>query len=425
MYYKPAIPVLKQADLKTLPKVLSEHLSNNIPVNLIKSGTEDIVRIEFYFRAGNLAEDIPLIASTTNMMLSEGTENYTSTQLNRKLDFYGVFYNLFVEKDLAGIVLYCMNKYLEKTLELAYELLFRPTFPLSELKSLMKKRLNWFLINRDKVQNLAIDQFFQSVFGKDHPYGRQIVSDDFRTLTPETLKNFHSRYYSVDNMAVIVSGRMNDNTLHHLDKYFGRIRPSKTRPAVTSSFIRGDEKKCVHVNKEGTVQTAIRIGSSTINKRHPDYTGLKILDMIIGGYFGSRLMKNLREEKGYTYGIRSLVTSLDLTGYKIISTEVGNKNIRKAIDEIYKELTHLQEYSVGREELTIVRNYMMGEILRMFDGPFATAETYRSIWQFGLDESYFHRLADKIKTITPDEITDLAKTYYIIEDLYEITAGAG
>ncbi len=135
-------------------------------------------------------------------------------------------------------------------------------------------------------------------------------------------------------------------------------------------------------------------------------------------------MKNIREEKGYTYGISSSVSSLDLSGYKVISTEVGKQNCQKAIDEIYKEISMLQNVPVSNEELGIVRNYMSGEMVRMFDGPFALAESFRSAWEFGLDTSYYYSLAEKIKTIEPDEITELARTYYNIDELYEITVGS-
>ena len=134
-------------------------------------------------------------------------------------------------------------------------------------------------------------------------------------------------------------------------------------------------------------------------------------------------MKNIREEKGYTYGISSSVSSLDLTGFKVISTEVSQKNCQKAIDEIYREIKLLQSVPVKKEEMTVVRNYMYGEMVRMFDGPFALAESFKSVWEFGLDNNYYYRLADKIKTIDPDEIIELALTYYNVDELYEITVG--
>ena len=415
----PVFPVEKVV----IPDAVSLQLNNGVPVYLIDAGTEDIMRLEFTFKAGQVNEYLPLLASTTNRMLSEGSQNYSSEELNRIIDFHGVFLNLSAEKDRAGIVVFFLSKDIDKVLELSQEIIFRPVFPEPELNSLMKKRLRWYLVNREKVQNLAIDTFFESVFGKHHPYGHQISESDFENINPAILKDFHAKYYTPDNMAVIVSGKLHKKTFELINHYFGDITTQKIYTEESTNILKGEKKKIVHINKPGAVQSAIRIGSTTINKRHPDYPGLKILDSLLGGYFGSRLMKNIREEKGYTYGISSSVSSLDLTGYKVISTDVGTKNCQKTIAELYKEIKLLQTTPVEIEELTIVRNYMSGEMLRMFDGPFALADSFKSAWEFGLDNNYYFRLAEKIKTIDPDEITALAKTYYNIDDLYQITVG--
>jgi predicted Zn-dependent peptidase len=415
----PVFPVEKVV----IPEAKSFSLNNATAVYMIEAGTEDIMRLEFVFRAGQVKEYLPLLASTCNMMLSEGSQNYSSEELNRSLDYYGIFLNQTSEKDCAGIVLFFLNKHIEKVLELSREILFRPLFPEAELDSLMKKRLRWYLVNREKVQNLAMDQFFESLFGMNHPYGYQILERNFENITPSLLSDFHTKYYTPKNMAVIISGKIHSKTVELLNSYIGNISSIENDKETSVNLIKGEKLKKVHINKPGTVQNAIRIGSATINKRHPDYPGLKVLDSIFGGYFGSRLMKNIREEKGYTYGISSSLSSLDLAGYKVISTEVGQKNCQKAIDEIYKEIKLLQNVTVNKKEMAVVRNYMSGEMVRMFDGPFALAESFRSAWEFGLDNSYYYRLAEKIKSIDPDEIIELARTYYNIDDLYEITVG--
>lgn len=417
-------PPVFHIDTPIVPKTLSLKLDNNIPVYMIESGTEDIMRIEFTFKAGHVNEYLPLLASTTNMMLTEGSQNYSSVELNRQLDYYGSFINLSTEKDRAGLVVFLLNKHIEKILELSMEILFKPAFPEDELKALMKKRYRWFLVNREKVQNIAMDQFFESLFGKTHPYGRKVIENDFEGMTSALLKDFHEKYYTPENMAIIVSGKIHEKTALLLNLFFGNIGSQKIYIEDTRNRLKGFKKKRLHVPLSGSLQSAIRIGSRTINKRDPDYTGLKVLDSLLGGYFGSRLMKNIREEKGYTYGISSYVTSFDLSGYKVISTEVGINNTQKAIDEIYKEIELLHKVPVEKEELTVVKNFMLGEIIRMFDGPFAIAESYKSVWEFGLDNNYYHRLAEKIKSIDSDEIIALADTYYNVEDLYEITAGS-
>jgi zinc protease len=407
-----------------IPEAMQFNLTNGVPAYMIESGTEDILRIEFTFRAGQINESVPMLSSTTNMMLSEGSQSYTSEELNSLLDFYGAFLNLSAEKDRAGVVIFCLNKHMRKVLELSREIIFRPLFPEKELNALMNKRLSWFHVNREKVQNLANDKFFESIFGASHPYGRQLTDKDFGTLNPGLLKDFHAAFYTPENMAIIVSGKIPGNARVLLNEFFGEIKIS-TAP-LRGMIIRPVPEKTrkIHISKTGAVQTAIRIGSVTINKREPDYPGLKVLDSILGGYFSSRLMRNIREEKGYTYGIGSSISSLEMSGYTLISTEVGLKNCQNAIDEIFKEIRKLQTEPVSDPELEVVRNYMAGELLRMFDGPFALAESFRSVWDFGLDNSYYIRLADKIRTIGADEIMSLANKYYNIDDLYQITAGS-
>jgi zinc protease len=417
-------PPVFPAEKIIMPEAKTFFLNNGVPVYSIDAGTEDIMRLEFTFKAGQVNEYIPLLASTTNKMLSEGSQNYTSEKLNSILDFHGAFLNMSAEKDRAGIIIFFLSKHIEKVLELSCEILFRPVFPEAELNSLMKKRLQWFRVNREKVQNLAIDKFFESVFGKHHPYGHQVTEADFVNMNRLLLADYHSKYYTPEKMSVIITGKIHEKTNELLNTYFGGLTTANVYIEESKNVLKGEKKKKTHINKAGTVQSAIRIGSATINKRHPDYPGLKILDSVLGGYFGSRLMKNIREEKGYTYGIGSSVSSLDLTGYKVISTEVGKKNVKPAIDEIYKEIRLLQSVPVEKEEMNVVRNYMSGEMLRMFDGPFALAESFKSAWEFGLDNNYYNILADKIRTIEPDEIIELAKTYYKIDDLYQITVGA-
>ena len=417
-------PRMSPVGIDEIPEAEVFSLKNQVPVFFIEAGSEELMKIDFIFRAGQVAESMPLQASTVNMMLVEGSQNYTAESLNKTLDYYGTFLNLNSERDSAGITIFFLNKHLEKILELCREILFRPVFPESELNTLLKKRRQWYLINREKVHNLASDQFFESIFGHNHPYGRQTDLQDFERLTPALLQQFHNRYYNPNKMAVIVSGKIHPDTKELLNTYFGESSYYiKENEKISSPLISEKEKK-VFIEKKGAIQSAIRIGSTTIDKRHSDYHGLKILDAILGGYFGSRLMKNIREEKGYTYGISSSVISFELSGYKVIAAEVGKKYTRKTLDEVYKEISILQKIPVETEELEVVRNIMSGEMVRMFDGPFSIADSFRAVWEFGLSNSYYYELARKIKTIEPDEIIHLAKTYYNIDELYEIIAGS-
>ncbi len=421
-----SMPGIQIPKLGILPEIEEFKLDNNITLFQIGMGLEDLLRLDFIFDAGQVFENKPLQASTTNMMLLEGSKARSAEEINRLLDFYGTFPNLITEKDSAGFSIIFMNRHLDRITDLCREILFEPVFPKKEFRILINNRLQQYLVNREKIQTIAREMFFESIYGADHPYGRQILREDFKNITTDKLEHFHRRFYNPGNMVIIASGKLHDSFPEIMNRSFGALDPELAyQQQGIRPVIRAQDPQKISVRKDGAVQSAIRIGKATINKTHTDYPGLKVVNMVLGGYFGSRLMKNIREDKGYSYGIHSAVASLRDSGFISISTEVGSNYTQYTLQEIYKEIRALQNEPVGAEELDVVRGYMMGELIRLFDGPCASADTFRSVWEFGLGIDYFRKFERRIKTITPDEIIHLARTYYNIAELNEIITGPG
>jgi zinc protease len=159
------------------------------------------------------------------------------------------------------------------------------------------------------------------------------------------------------------------------------------------------------------------------SRSHADFAGMKVLNAILGGYFGSRLMNNLREDKGYTYGIGSSVVPLRKGGYFVISGEVGAGVTKEALSEIKFELNRLCAEQVGESELSLVRSYLTGEMLRAVDGPFAQADLYRELIEDGLEISHFEELIDTIRHINAQQLQDLAIRYLSPDDLFTLVVG--
>jgi predicted Zn-dependent peptidase len=158
-------------------------------------------------------------------------------------------------------------------------------------------------------------------------------------------------------------------------------------------------------------------------KTHKDFHSLTVLNTILGGYFGSRLMTNIREDKGYTYGIGSGMIPLKKAGYFFISTEVGVEVCNKAIDEIYIEINRLRNESISEKELILVKNYMIGSFLRSIDGPFALANRFKSIMEYDLDYSYYDDYISTIKNIKASDLLNLANKYLDPNSMTEVVAG--
>lgn len=412
--------------IKEIPIIRAEkhHLSNNVPLYTINAGNLDIIKIEFIFKAGSWFEPMPLVSSATNAMLNEGTANRTSKQIAETFDYYGTFFQLNIDRDTASIVLFTLKKYLSETLTVIEDIIKNSVFPEKEFEVYINKLKQHFIIEKNKVKTLARDKFLESIFGKDHPYGSEISLENFDQVTTTQLVDFYKKFYHAKNCQIIAAGKIDSDLINTLEKFLGKNDWNGNgsffdRPIPVTRPKQGE----YYVKKDKAVQSAIRLGKVLFNKLHPDYPGMLVLNTILGGYFGSRLMKNIREEKGYTYGISSLIISLHHSGYLTIVSEVGADVYKKAIREIYKEIKILREKPVPYDELTLVKNYLLGELLRMFDGPFALADSFRSILEYGLNYDFFNKGIDTVKNITPEEILSLAQKYLNEGSFTQVVAG--
>ena len=417
-------PAFKTINKIDVIKTKHEKLNNGIDFYSLSAGSQEIVKIEFIFKAGMYHQPATLVASTTNVMLESGTRSFTADQLSDGIDFFGSFLELQVEQDFATITLFSLNKYLNESLKFIEEIIKYPVFPEHEFKIHIANKRQKFAINSQKVNVLARRKFSELLFGSSHPYGIDVAEKDFDRINIGELKSFFNTFYNSQNCSIIASGNLPKNILETLNGFFGSSnwgsggKINLLAIPVKSSF---EQKHFIH--KEDAIQSAIRVGRILFNKTHPDYFKFQVLNTILGGYFGSRLMANIREDKGYTYGIGSGLNNLVHSGCFYISTEVGSDVTKPTLDEIYKEISLLREKLVDPHELETVRNYILGNFLRSVDGPFALADKFKSIWEFDLDYSFFDNYFKAVKTVTPAELRDLANNYLQEKDLIECVVG--
>jgi predicted Zn-dependent peptidase len=221
-----------------------------------------------------------------------------------------------------------------------------------------------------------------------------------------------------------VAGKVNSNQIALINRHFGSDAWGTPNGVVACHHqLEPAADKKIFIPKPDAVQCAIRIGKATINKLHPDYQYLNVVNMILGGYFGSRLMSNIREEKGYTYGIGSGLVSYQKAGSFVIVSEVGKNVLPQALVEVYKEINKLRDDLVPNQELTLVKNYMMGGILRNFDGPFALLDSFRGLLEYNLEYDYLDNMINVVKSITPEQVRDIAQKYLDVNSLYEVVVG--
>lgn len=394
-------------------------LNNGVEVYAIDAGAEDVLQVEWVFYAGNWFENQNLIAPSTNFLLKNGTRSKNAFQINDHFEYYGAYLNRSCYNETAVLTLHSLSKHLEALLPVVKEIVTESIFPEEELaiyKQNMKQRLNVNMKKSDFVAGRLIDAY---LYGDQHPYGKFTKFEDFDQVTREQLNQFYEQYYQNGKLIIFIAGKLPSNVQQLLNTHFGDLKNGSVKlsdiPAQPAA-----EKKYRVTNDPNGVQGAIRMGTPFPNRHHPDFMKTQVLNNVFGGFFGSRLMSNIREDKGYTYGIYSyLQNHIQQTAW-VISTEAGRDVCEAAIVEVYKEMEALRNELVDDEELLLVQNYMMGSILGDLDGPFQIINRWKNIVLNELDESYFYNQIDAIKSIKATEIQELANKYLVPENFYEL-----
>jgi len=416
-------PAFKQVDNILFLDPVRTTLDNGIEFNYLNGGSQDIVKIDFIFNAGNLYQNKPLVASSTSQLIKEGTQNYSAFEISEGIDNYGAFFEVENTYDTAILTLYTLTKHLQKVLPYVREVILMPSFSETEFDIYKSNAIQRFKINLEKVSFIARKEFMSAIYEKDHPYGSNVEITDYDKLDINDIRKFYTDNYNLGNCRILASGKIDESVIAILNSSFGKeaisSNPNK-EVQVPSNVI---ESKSLYIAKENALQSAIRIGRIFPNKLHKDYYGLQILNTVLGGYFGSRLMHNIREDKGYTYGIGSGILSLKNSGYFFISTEVGSDVTKDALSEIYKEIELLRTEEVTKEELNLVKNYLLGQLLKSCDGPFNMGEMFENVHEYGLDYSFYNNYITTIKEITPKTLLALGVKYLKKSDLTEIVAG--
>lgn len=412
--------IVDAVDFKLTLKPYKKYLlKNGAEVFVIDAGAEDVMMIEWVYYAGNAYDEKNLVASATNFMLKNGTSAKTAFQINEHFEYYGAYLNRVAYNETATITLHTLSKHIGELLPVVREMLTDSIFPEEELttyKKIMQQRLSVNLLKCDFVAHRLIDAY---LYGEQHPYGRLSRFEDFEALTREQLVEFYNKYYLRGRFIIFVAGKLPNDLELQLNAHFGDLVNNQVQ-AVSHAVAPAKEKKQRLINDPNGVQGAIRIARPFPNRHHPDFLKVQVLNSLLGGFFGSRLMANIREDKGYTYGIHSFIQNHVQQTAWMVSTEAGRDVCEAAVTEIYHEMKRLRDELVEDDELLLVRNYMMGSILGDLDGPFHIISRWKNIILNGLTEKYFYDSIHTIKTITAEELKQLAEKYFQPDEFYEL-----
>lgn len=394
-------------------------LSDTVSLYHMKDVPDETSRFDLYFDAG-VCRGKNGIATFVNGLLLSGTKDKTSIEIQSEINSLGGFLDSGISVENSVLSVYCLREHLPAIFKSVIHAIQGVIFDEKEVKEYLADRKQNLQISREKVGYLAQQNFREKLFASNDSYSYTLSDEDIDSASIDELKAFHKKHYANGLTKVILVGNISEDVVEDV---LQACQPMlATNLDVFADEIQNESGKFEQV-KEDAVQSAVRLGRILFNKNHPDYMDFLILNTILGDYFGSRLMTNIREDKGYTYGIGSMVAELNGTGYFLIATEVGSDVKAETLKEIQFEIDRLQSELVPDDELELVQNYMLGQLLKSADGPYAMTDLFLSAEMHGKSLDFYNDALVSIGKITSERIQKLAKKYLKWDQFSIVTVG--
>lgn len=397
--------------------------NNGLNAFIFKSSDLNLIKFEFVFNNVLKEEELSFINPILSSMLREGTDTYSSKEIADTIDFYGAYLMPEYSFDHTSLTLYTLKKHVGKLLPVILDILQNSTIPQSELDTLIRNLKQSLKISLEKNEVIARRQFYSEVFSGTR-YGVTPTAALYNSILREDLKELYNNQITPSNCTLFISGKVDAEILNLVTDLFGQQWVKTQEIDTHSNPIFNDYKKELIINeKTESIQSAIRLGGLMVNRQHKDFPAIQFVNTLFGGFFGSRLMKNIREDKGFTYSIGSFVGNLKSTGFFTLASEVGVEVTKQTIQEIQKEFEILRQEKVSDTELDLVRNYMQGQLLGSLESIFSHTDKFKTTYFSGLDTSYYEYYTEVIKNMDASKVQDIAIQYFDYDTLFKVVVG--
>ena len=399
-----------------LPKITEKKLANGLTVVLAPLPNVPKISSILTFRAATTASDRvahPGIAQIAASVANEGTDTRTSKQIKEELRSIGGSLSLGSDADSTTMSASSLSEFSPRLFELMSDVAQHPSFPETEVKLAQENIIQQIRGARADPGFLVNERFQKAIFG-DHPYGFVLPDEkSINALTPKDLKEFVAKYYIPNASHLIVVGDIEvEKTFAEIEKAFGSWK-SGTVPPDENPPVPKREKRQIHfVNRPGSIQSGIYIGNASIPRKDKDYFAIRTADTIYGGSFYSRLTRNIRENKGYTYSPFSFSNTRAKTGSFTAGAFVRNEVTGPTLLEIFYELDRMRVMPVSDEELNAAKEYSNGNFSVELASQFGLAGRIDSVYTYDLDRNFINDFRPKIEALTPAEIQRAAARYF-------------
>lgn len=418
----PYIKEIEKVDLLQHEKII---LSNGLELYLIPAGKQALVKVDVIFDAGSANSLDPVLPSAVNALLNDGTTKHNSFQIADIIDGKGAFYMPDIQKDYAQTSMYLLNKFAKDLMPLYTEMINNSVFPEEEIDNYRRSMKQRFLVENEKVNVQSYQAFINSLFGKNSNYADNTKAEDFDGISRDNVLEFYNGGIRNKAKFIIASGMIDDEIKNEIITQFEKIKIDDE--SITNDFLIygdvGSKDDWIKTGSKNKQQVSMRIGRPTVGSDHEDYWGLSLLNTILGGYFGSRLNKVIREEKGLTYGVHSHITKLKRATFLSIHAELNAENWEEAYASIIEVFDGLKKEAVSNDELEMVRRYIKGSLLQSLDGAFENSSYLKNSLVYGLNAKRVNQYINYLDQIKPQDLIRIAEQYLQEKDFYKIVAG--
>lgn len=393
---------------------------NGVEINYVNGGSAPLLKLELIYNAGSKYQSQPLVASLAFDILKDGSEQLNGTSFKEAINGLGVYYGFEISKDFGTLSFYVLERNLNELLQIIKDVIISPHLPEREFNRLRLKQKNEFLIDCEKTSFLARQKFAEVLFNESQ-YGKVAHYEDFDKVEYSMSVNYIHEKIIASPFKFLISGCISDQS-KSLVTSFVQSLPIANKGEKENAR-KPKAKLGKHIIPKDAEQCSIMLGKILPSKTHPDFHKISIANTLLGGYFGSRLMQNIREEKGWTYGIHSSILGYENATSLVIASDILKDKGEAAFDEIRKEIIHLQTELIPLEELDVLKNYLKGKLLKSFDGAFEQVDRFFAVDAFGLNWSYYDDYIQTLSHITPQDIQYAAEKYFKWEEFVLVQAG--
>lgn len=384
----------------------------------------DLVKIEIVLNRGRHVEQKKLSSRFCARMLKEGTQIRNQDDINDFFDFYGAHFNVQYHLDYASFSLVCLTKYCRKLIPLVFEIITKPEFNSTDLKRLKKRAKSKLKLSLADNDALSFRILTEKIFGSQHAYGYNSTLEDIDRIRVEDLEAFHQTFYCKPNFKIFLSGSVSPDIKNDLLAHIHQLPEQRFFSDRSAEYSIEDpfHPDVVYLKNDYAfnTQSSIKMGKRIIQRNHADYIPVHFTNTLLGGFFGSRLMQNIREKEGLTYNIYSDLEPMKHDAYFMIGTDIKTENIDKVIQMIYQEMGLLEQELIPDQELRMVRNYIKGYLLSSLDGVFSKAEIVKILTLEEMPVSWIYDFFDRLDEIKAEDIPDLVKKYLKKEELFTV-----